>query len=128
VVFHERATGVVFTGDLLVSTGATALMTQENPWELVGSLRRVADLEPRLLLSGHGLRLEDPADRLRLKADRVEKAATKAVTLHREGLSDLEISRIVFRGHWLRERWGQWLTQGEFSRLNFVRAAREHQP
>lgn len=126
VVFYERRTGVVFSGDLLVSTGATALMTQENPYELVESLRRVADLEPRLLLSGHGLILEHPADRLRLKAERIEAAATKAVALHGQGVEESETIRRVFRGHWARERWGEWMTRGEFSRRNFVRAALRH--
>ncbi len=123
VVFYERRTGVVFSGDLLVASGAAALMLQENPYELVESLRRVADLEPRLLLSGHGLILEHPSERLRLKADRIESAATKVLKLHDQGVVETEITHRVFRGHWARDLWGAWMTRGEFSRRNFVRAA-----
>jgi len=123
VVFHERRTGVVLTGDLVVSAGASAVMAEENPYQLAESLRRVADLEPRLLLSGHGLILERPAERLRLKADRIESATTKVCQLHRRGVPEDEITRRVFRGHWARERWGTWMTRGEFSRRNFVRSA-----
>jgi endoribonuclease LACTB2 len=126
VVYHERRTGVVFTGDLLVSTGATATMSEEDPLQLAASLRRVADLEPSLLLSGHGLILEEPAEWLRLKADRMESAAAKVLRLHGQGVGETKITHRVFRGHWARERWGEWMTRGEFSRLNFVRAVLRH--
>lgn len=123
VVFHEPRAGVVLTGDLLVSSGAAALMTHESPSQIVQSLRRVAALRPRLLLSGHGLVIEAPAERLLQKADRMEQAAREVRRLHGEGVPMAEIPRRVFRGGWALERWGVFMTQGEFSRRNFVSAA-----
>ena len=82
----------------------------------------MADLRPKRLLSGHGLVLDDPADRLRLKADRMEKATDKVLRLRGQGVPLADIPRRVFRGGWAQDRWATFMTQGEFSRLNFVRA------
>lgn len=122
VVFFEPRARVVFSGDLIVSSGASAIMAHESPDEIARSLRRVAALEPRRLLSGHGLILEDPAARLRLKAERIECAASAVRALHHRGAAPAEIAHRIFRGGWARERWGAWMTRGEFSRLCFVRA------
>lgn len=128
VALWEESTGSVFTGDLFIAPGASAVMTQENPFDLVESLRRVADVEPRLMLTGHGLAVEDPASRLRVKADRVEAAAARAVELHAGGMPDRRIVHEVFSNGHRRDRSIQFLTQGEFSRINFVRAAVLHAP
>jgi len=48
------------------------------------------------------------------------------VELHREGRSDREIVHMLFNGGHRRDRRVQALTQGEFSRVNFVRAAVLH--
>jgi glyoxylase-like metal-dependent hydrolase (beta-lactamase superfamily II) len=126
VALWEEATGTVFTGDLFIAPGASAVMVQENPYDLADSLRRVADLEPRLMLTGHGLAMADPASRLRAKADSIAGAAARAVELHRNGMADREIVRTVFPTGNRRDRLIEALTQGEFSRLNFVRAAVRH--
>jgi len=128
VALWEEATGTVFTGDLFISPGASAVLIQENPYDLVDSLRRVAAVDPRLMLTGHGLAIEDPAPRLCAKADRVEAAAARVVELHQTGMEDRDIVREVFRGGNRRDRHIEFLTQGEFSRLNFVRAAVLHEP
>ena len=128
VALWEEATGTVFTGDLFVSPGASAVLVQENPYDLVESLRRVAAVEPRLMLTGHGLMLTNPAPRLRIKADRVEAAAARAVELHYAGMAERDIVREIFPTGNRRDRFVEKLTQGEFSRLNFVRAAVLHAP
>ncbi len=125
VVLWEQATGTVFTGDLFIAPGASAVMTQENPYDLAESLRRVAAVEPRLMLTGHGLVVENPAPRLLSKAEKVEVAAARAVELHGTGMPD---RHEIFRTGHRRDRWIEFLTQGEFSRINFVRAAVLHNP
>jgi glyoxylase-like metal-dependent hydrolase (beta-lactamase superfamily II) len=128
VALWEEATGTVFTGDLFISPGASAVMTQENPYDLVDSLRRVAAVEPRLMLTGHNLAVFDPAPGLRAKADRVEAAAARAVELHRSGVEERAVVRELFANGHLKDRWLELMTQGEFSRVNFVRAAVLHVP
>jgi glyoxylase-like metal-dependent hydrolase (beta-lactamase superfamily II) len=128
VALWEEDTGTVFTGDLMISPGASAVLVHENPYDLVDSLRRVAAVEPELMLTGHGLMIRDPAPVLRRKADRVAAAAIRAVDLHHDGLTDRAIVSEVFPSGNARDRRIELLTQGEFSRVNFVRAAVRHFP
>jgi len=126
--FHDEASGAVFSGDLFMSGGATAVMSHENPFESITSLRRVADLEPTWLLSGHGLAVERPAALLRRKADAIERTAAKILQLHARGLPLAAILLRVFQhGHAL-DLWMATLTSGEFSRGCFARAVLRHAP
>ena len=128
VALWEEATGTVFTGDLFISPGASAVLVHENPYDLIDSLRRVAAVEPRLMLTGHGLILKHPAVRLRSKADRIETASARAVELDRAGVDGRRAVREIFPSGDGKDRMIEGLTQGEFSRLNFVRAAVLHAP
>jgi len=128
VALYESATGDVFTGDLLISPGAAAVLTWGNPWQEVASLRRVAALRPRRMLTGHGLITEDPAPLLELKAERIEEAARRSVELVSEGRPSREVVRRVFPRGAFKDSFFEWLTSREFSRLNFVLAAVCHAP
>lgn len=128
VAFFEEASGYVFTGDLFVSPGASAVLIWENPWQAVASLRRVAALQPRRMLTAHGLVVEDPAPQLELKARRIEEAAERAVELMAEGTQPRAVVRRIFPNGIARDRFFEWLTGREFSRLNFVHAAVRHAP
>ncbi len=129
VAFFEEQSETLFVGDLFVAAGASGVMTQENPYALAASLRRMAALEPRRMLNGHGLDLADPTDSLLAKADAVEQAAAEACALSSSGRGVRSIARRVFakKGRF-RDRLIEILTQGEFSRANFVRAAVRHEP
>ena len=120
-LFDEQ-TGMAFVGDLYMSGGVTAVMSHENPWESIASLRRIADLQPSRLLNGHGLLMADPARRLRRKADRIEESARRILELHRQGHSLRAIERAVFRGAWRQDRLFGIISAGEFRRRNFVAA------
>ncbi|HEY3358933.1 MAG TPA: MBL fold metallo-hydrolase [Polyangia bacterium] len=122
----DELTGVVFVGDLYLTGGATAVMSHENPYESITSLRRVAALDPTWLLNGHGLALARPAAALLTKADRIEEAAARAVELHRAGLPVAAIIRRVFPRGGGRDRVLSALTQGEFGRACFVDACVRH--
>jgi glyoxylase-like metal-dependent hydrolase (beta-lactamase superfamily II) len=126
VALWEEATATVFTGDLFIAPGASAVLIQENPYDLVDSLRRVASVGPQTMLTGHGLVIDDPVPRLMAKADHVERAAARAVALHRSGMADRTIVRRIFPTNNIKDRMLEAMTQGEFSRVNFVRAAVLH--
>ncbi|MBI5481494.1 MAG: MBL fold metallo-hydrolase [Deltaproteobacteria bacterium] len=126
--FHHEASGAVFTGDLFISAGVTAVMSHENPFDSIASLRRVADLEPTWMLSGHALAVERPAALLRRKADAIEQAAGRILELHARGLPPAAIVwRLFPRGRAL-DLWMATLTAGEFSRGCLVRACLRHAP
>jgi len=63
IALHERATGVVYSGDLVVS-GTTVVIPASRGGDLrayLASLRRIRDLSPSRLLPSHGPAIEDPA-------------------------------------------------------------------
>ncbi|MBI5493411.1 MAG: MBL fold metallo-hydrolase [Deltaproteobacteria bacterium] len=124
----EERTGIVFTGDLFVSRGASAVMRHEDPFQSITSLRRVADLEPALMLTGHALAVEQPARVLRQKADAMENAAAQVLELHRAGHPPRDILHRVFPYGRGQDRRFAFFTGGEFSRLNFVHACIRHAP
>jgi len=128
VALYEVATGDVFTGDLVISPGAAAVLTWGNPWLEAESLRRVAALRPRRILTGHGLIAENPVPLLELKADRIENAARQSVELISEGVEPRDVVKRVFPKGGFKDRFFEWLTSREFSRLNFVNAAVRHAP
>jgi hypothetical protein len=111
---------------LFIARGVSAVMTHENPFESVASLRRVAALEPRVMLTGHGDVVDAPAGPLRDKADRIEDAAAAVIDLHARGWSTAAILRDVFPRGAAKDRLSAWMTEGEFSRANFVRACLIH--
>ncbi len=128
VALYEPATGDVYTGDLVISPGAAAVLIWGNPWQEAESLRRVAALRPRRMLTGHGLIVEDPVPLLELKARRIEEAAQKSVDLTADGMDPRDVVTRVFRRGAFKDRFFEWLTSREFSRLNFVLAAVRHAP
>jgi len=80
------------------------------------------------MLTGHGLVVDDPARKLREKADLVEEAAGRVRELHARGAPMAAIERALFRNGRRWERFTALLTNGQFSRLNFVRACLEKSP
>ncbi len=123
VALFDEVTGDVFTGDLFVSPGATAVLIWANPWEEARSLRRVAALRPRRMLTGHGRIVDHPVGLLKIKANRIEAAAKRAVEMAADGVPPRTIVRRVFPKGGGKDRFLEFLTSRQFSRLNFVRAA-----
>jgi glyoxylase-like metal-dependent hydrolase (beta-lactamase superfamily II) len=125
---QDEASGVVFTGDLFITGGATAVMSHENPFASIASLRRVADLDPTWMLTGHALAVERPAALLRRKADAIEQAAGRVLELDAAGLPTAAIVRQLFPRGRLMDQWMAVVTGGQFSRGCFVRACLRHAP
>lgn len=128
VALFEPVSRTAFVGDLFVAPGASAVMTHENPYDLADSLRRVAALEPKRMLTGHGRDVRDPAERLLSKAKSIERAAGESRRLIEEGMPPRKVVRTVFPNGLRKDRILEILTQGEFSRLNFVMAAVNRRP
>jgi hypothetical protein len=80
------------------------------------------------MLTGHGRSTDDPAPLLELKADRIEEAAMRAVELVAAGVPPRQVVRRVFVNGVGKDRFFEWMTSREFSRLNFVLAAVRHAP
>jgi glyoxylase-like metal-dependent hydrolase (beta-lactamase superfamily II) len=120
--FFEPEQGVLFTGDLLVARGASAVMRHEDPYESLASLRTVEALGARRILPSHSDPIDDPQAALRRKIEHLEGAIRQVLDLHARGLEVAAIRRRVFpRGAWA-DFGGALMTEGEFSRAAFVRA------
>ena len=104
------------------------MLIWEDPWAAVASLRRVAALEPRRMLTAHGLIADNPAAQLELKATRIEEAARRSLDFTAEGLPPRQVVRRVFANGAAKDRFFEWMTSREFSRLNFVLAAVRNAP
>lgn len=126
VSLFEEKTGLLFAGDLYITGGVTAVMSHENPYESVESLRRAAALKPLRMLNGHGLALDEPAELLLCKADKIEAAARQVLQMHRQGVSHRRIVNAIFQNGKAKDWVTSVLTGGEFSRKNFVRACIAH--
>ena len=125
-VLFDEGRGLLFAGDLFISPGATAVMSHENPWESVRSLRRAAALGAKWMLTGHGLRIEHPAEVLLRKADRIERAAREAIRLQEQGMGPRRAALQIFPKRRCTDLWFALITGGEFSRASFARAAARH--
>jgi len=65
---------------------------------------------------------------LELKAERIEDAARRSVELMSKGVQPRDVVAEVFPRGALKDRFFEWMTSREFSRLNFVLAAVRHAP
>lgn len=128
VAFFDETDGLLFCGDLFIAKGASEATPSEDPYETAAALRRVAALEPRLLLNGHGLILEEPAAALLTKAGRIEEAIDRVLELAAAGNSTPAIISEALRGGGRKDRVMAWLTQGDFSKENLVQVIIERRP
>jgi ribonuclease/clavin/mitogillin len=117
-VIWDAERGIVASGDLFLGVKVRVAHEHESPSQLVQSLRRVASLEPRLLLDAHRGPLANAASLLRAKIDWMEEVMGEMLALARRGAGEREIRQRVLGG----EALVGWASAGEYSRLAFVRA------
>jgi glyoxylase-like metal-dependent hydrolase (beta-lactamase superfamily II) len=117
-VLWDAERGIVASGDLFLGVKVRVAHEHESPRRLVESLRRVAALEPRLLLDAHRGPLTNVVPLLRAKIDWMEAVMGEMLALSRTGAGEREIGRRVLG----REDVVGWASFGEYSKLAFVRA------
>jgi glyoxylase-like metal-dependent hydrolase (beta-lactamase superfamily II) len=119
VAFFEPERRWLFTGDLFLGPRVRDARPFENAADLVASLRRVLELRPLRLFCTHRGPIDDATSALQAKLHFVEEVRSRAIALHRTGMSRRGIaSRTVGP-----ESTRQWLlTGGDYSRVHFVDA------
>lgn len=123
-VLHEPERDVVFSADLYIARRVPVAKLDENPYELLRSLRRVRDLRPRVMFCAHRGRLENPVEALTGKIDWIEGVVDRARQLHDRGVDVKEISRRILGAPGLI----CWVSGGELTKRNFVRVILESDP
>jgi endoribonuclease LACTB2 len=115
---EERAT--LFSGDLFLGVRVREVRPEEDPRALAASLRRVLALAPEVMYCAHRGPVPDPIPSLVRKAEWLAEMIGRMESLIRAGWSDRAVSREVLG----REGTTNYVSGGDLSRANFVRAVR----
>lgn len=118
VCVWDAARRILVSGDLFLGVKVRVAHRHESPRRLVGSLRRAAALEPRLLLDAHRGPVAGAAAVLRAKAGWLEETIGEIEAGHARGQRPREIARRVLG----REGIVGYASGGEYSKLAFVGA------
>jgi len=119
-VVWDAATGTLFGGDLYLGVKVRIAHPGEDPRLLAQTLRALAALSPGRLFDAHRGYVPDSAPLLRAKADWVDETVAAIEQRIHAGASDASIVRDLFGG----ESLPGYLSGGDYSRANFVRAVR----
>jgi glyoxylase-like metal-dependent hydrolase (beta-lactamase superfamily II) len=122
-VVWDETTGTLFGADLFLGVKVRVAHLNENPRELVRSLRAAAALGPDRLFDAHRGLVPRPAQALGAKAEWLEETIGRIDALADSGVSDAEIRRRVLPGRDAVDV----VSRGDYTRLNFVRAVRRTQ-
>lgn len=112
--------GILFAGDLFLGVKVRVARPGEDPRQLALSLRRAADLRPRLTFDAHRGLIPDGATALLAKARWLDETIGQIDAHIAAGWSDRAITRAVLG----REDPVHYVSSGDLSRINFVRAVR----
>lgn len=121
VCLFDRERRWLFSGDLYVHPRVRYLRRLEEPWTLIESLRRALALEPEVLFCAHAGRVENARAALEAKIVYWRELAAAARELRDRGLSLRAVTRRLLG----REGLFTWISLGDFSKINLVRALLE---
>lgn len=111
---------VVFAGDVFLGVKVRALHRSEDPRTHASSVRRVAELRPKVLYDAHRGALPDPVPALIAKADWIDEMIGRIEQRIVDGWGDRAIAGAVLGPPDLITA----ITFGDLSKVNFVRAVR----
>ncbi|MEE9245144.1 MAG: MBL fold metallo-hydrolase [Gemmatimonadota bacterium] len=117
--YHEPDRDLVFSADLYIGRRVPVARPDEDLPQLLASLRRVRNLNPRVMFCAHRGRIARPAESLQAKIDWLEEVISRARELARGGLGVAEIGRRVLG----RRGFIDWVSFGEYSRRNLIELA-----
>jgi glyoxylase-like metal-dependent hydrolase (beta-lactamase superfamily II) len=114
----EHAT--VFSGDLWLGVRARVMHEDENPFQILDSLRIVRALDPQRMFDAHRGLVQQPVTAIDAKIGFLEDTIAEVRLKLAAGWSDRAIVRAVFGG----DETVALVSRGEYSRANFVAAVR----
>jgi glyoxylase-like metal-dependent hydrolase (beta-lactamase superfamily II) len=118
VCLFEAERGWLFTGDLFLAEKLRYLRSDEDLLRLIESLDRMAALDVRRVMCAHRGELPDGAAALRRKLGHLKELRAQVQELVASGLPEAEVTRRAVGP----EGFMTWISGGEFSARNFVRA------
>lgn len=121
---YEREQGWLFTGDLYVGGRDRALRADYNVWQIIASLKGIAELDAKILFPGSGTVREKPREELLAKIAYLEDMGGRVKSLQSRGWSRKRIRLTLFGP----EMPIAYYTLGHFSGRNLVRSYLEDAP
>ena len=119
IVAWDAESRILACGDLFLGVKVRVAHSHERLATLLGSLRVVAALEPRILLDAHRGVVQHGAEVLRAKIAWLEETIGEIRSLHDTGAGEREVRHRVLGA----EPLVGWVSFGEYSKRSFVRAA-----
>lgn len=119
-VVWDRETGTLFAGDLFLGVKVRMAHHDENPRQLVESLRQACRLSPERMFDGHRGLVPDASEKLAAKASWLEETIGRIERRIDEGWDDRAITRDVLG----REETEYYVSLADLSRINLVRQVR----
>jgi len=123
-VVWDASSGTLFGGDLYLGVKVRIAHAGEDPRLLARTLRSVAALGPRRLFDAHRGFVPNPVPLLHAKADWTDETIAAIEQRIAAGAPDDVIVRELFGG----ESLPGYVSGGDYSRTNFVRAVRRSVP
>lgn len=96
ICLYEAQRGWVFSGDLFIGGQDRALRADYNIWQILESLKKLAQLDIRWLFTGSGTVRQNPKRELMAKIQYLEECADRVQGLHARGLSYRQIRKRLF--------------------------------
>lgn len=124
VCLYERENGWVFTGDAYVGGRDRALRADYDIWQIMASLRKIADLDPSCAFTGSGSVKETPRRDILSKLQYLEDTAGRVRNLYEKGLTYRRIRQTLFGPEMVI----RYITLGHFSGKQLVRSFIEDDP
>lgn len=116
--------GTLFSGDLFLGTRVSTAHANENPRLLVQSLRAAAALGPERVFDSHRGLLPNAARSLTGKAEWLDEVIGRIDVLAGRGWDARAIRRATIG----REPMACYISEGEYSKANFIRAVLDSRP
>jgi glyoxylase-like metal-dependent hydrolase (beta-lactamase superfamily II) len=116
ICLHEAERGWLFSGDLFVGGQERALRQGYDIWQIIQSLKKIAQLPLRCLFPGAARVRENPGDELHAKITYLEELGGQVLDLYHRGWDVPAITRKLCGAPMTIE----WITLGHFSRKHLV--------
>ncbi len=113
---YESQQGWLFTGDLFIGGRDRALRADYSIWQIIASLKRIAELPAVRLFPGSARVRDNPAGELKAKITHLEELGERVLELRRQGWGVPAITRALCGGLMPIEL----VTLGHFSRRRLV--------
>lgn len=117
VVFHEKNSGWLFTGDLFVSRRQAVAFKDENINDAITSITKILRLDFETLFCGHSGIHHGGRKKLKAKLDFFTEFREQVCMFRKKGFPDEEINKKLFPG---KNLW-EFVSRGEWSSINMIR-------